>query len=210
MVLHRNEIRRDKAQQPPVTPGSSGRLAVVLATCLVVYLCLPACSAPKRVYQQPRTSPAEGGSREEPDNAATDIQVVPSEETATDPYQTKGMQAASLAMAQIGKPYRYGGHSPLGFDCSGLVMYVYGLVDVILPRTAAEQAERGHRVSLSGAEPGDLIFFEVNGGSVSHVGIYVGDGMFVHAPNSGQTVQQERVDSAWWRQRLVEVRRLVP
>ena len=101
-------------------------------------------------------------------------------------------------------------HSPQGVDCSGLVMYVYGLVDVILPRTAAEQAERGHRVSLSTAAPGDLIFFEVNGSSISHVGIYVGDGMFVHAPNSGQTVQQERVDSAWWRQRLVEVRRLVP
>jgi murein DD-endopeptidase len=135
---------------------------------------------------------------------------VPPEETAADPYQTKGMQAASLAMAQIGRPYRYGGHSPEGFDCSGLVMYVYGLVDILLPRTAAEQANRGRSVSLAAAEPGDLIFFKINGSSVSHVGIFVGDSMFIHAPNSGQAVQQERITDAWWRQRLVDVRRIVP
>jgi cell wall-associated NlpC family hydrolase len=182
--------------------------AILPVTCLLALGWLPACSAPKRVYQQP--PPTATGQRSEPDDTAADIQVVPPEETATDPYQTTGMQVASLAMAQIGRPYRYGGHSPAGFDCSGLTMYVYGLVDILLPRTAADQARRGRPVSLAAAEPGDLLFFHIDGGSVSHVGIFVGDGMFVHAPNSGQVVQQEKVTHTWWRQRLVDVRRIVP
>ncbi len=171
---------------------------------------LPGCSAPKRVYRQP--PPSIGKAEQSPaatDNA-TQIKIVPEQEVASDPYQSKGMQAASLAMAQIGQPYQYGGNSPSGFDCSGLVMYVYGLLDVFLPRTAEEQASRGRSVSLTEAAPGDLLFFQIDGRRISHVGIFAGDDVFVHAPGSGSSVQSERVTNDWWRERLVDVRRILP
>ena len=134
---------------------------------------------------------------------------LPSWDTTTAQYQAAGMQASSLALAQTGRPYRYGGSNPSGFDCSGLVMYVYGLVDVDMPRTVLDQVRIGREISLIDALPGDLLFFRIDGSRISHVGIYAGDGVFVHAPHSGQVVEQETLSSSWWRERLVAVRRIV-
>ena len=184
-------------------------MALSLTLSLLIAI-LPGCSAPKRVYRQPPRSTGEAEQPPARDDNATQIQIVPEHEVLSDPYQSKGMQAASLAMAQIGQPYQYGGNSPSGFDCSGLVMYVYGLLDVPLPRTAEEQAARGRSVSLAEAAPGDLLFFRIDGRRVSHVGIFAGDDVFVHAPSSGSSVQSESVTNGWWRERLVDVRRIVP
>jgi cell wall-associated NlpC family hydrolase len=99
-----------------------------------------------------------------------------------------------LALAQVGKPYRFGGAAPeRGFDCSGLVRYVIGLVYVMPPRTAAKQARTGAAIRRDGLRPGDILAFGV-GDSITHVGIYVGDRKFVHASSVAGRVIVSRVD----------------
>lgn len=96
-----------------------------------------------------------------------------------------GQRAAELAEKELGVPYRYGGASPSGFDCSGLVFYVYHALGVNVPRTALLQHEAAKSVAKKDLRPGDLVFFYT---SVDHVGIYVGNNEFVHAPSTGKTV----------------------
>ena len=99
-----------------------------------------------------------------------------------------------LAQDQVGVPYVYGGRTPQGFDCSGLVYYVYGKVGVSLPRTAAAQYDRTRRVAEKDLKPGDLVFFLDAG----HVGIYVGDGWFIHAPETGKPVEGAWLNVGYW------------
>ncbi len=115
------------------------------------------------------------------------------------------------AISLVGTPYRYGGNTPEGgFDCSGLVNYVYrDMLDLRLPRTSRELAAmQGPRIAPDRLASGDLVFFG-SGGTVSHVGIYVGEGRFVHAPSSGGTVRLDRLDGSWWRDHYSGARRLL-
>jgi cell wall-associated NlpC family hydrolase len=117
-------------------------------------------------------------------------------------------RAATFAVSMVGKPYRTGGAAPsTGFDCSGLVQFSFWQAGVRLPRRTDEQREAGGRVRVSNLRPGDLVFFDLDGRRNSHVGIYVGNGQFVHAPSTGKRVRKDRVDSPYWRKRLSEVRR---
>lgn len=113
------------------------------------------------------------------------------------------------ALGQIGRPYRYGGTSPEGFDCSGLVQYVYRQAGISLPRSAREQFEVGREIDLDEAEPGDLLFYRFNGGKIDHVAVYVGDGRAVHAPSSGRQVLVAGVQQKYWLQRFVGARRVL-
>ena len=115
------------------------------------------------------------------------------------------------AISLVGTPYRYGGNTPEGgFDCSGLVNYVYrDMLDLRLPRSSRELAAvQGPRISPERLASGDLVFFGSDG-TVSHVGIYVGEGRFVHAPSSGGTVRLDRLDGSWWRDHYSGARRLL-
>jgi len=106
-----------------------------------------------------------------------------------------GERAATLATRLIGAPYRSGGSTPDGFDCSGLVAYVYRELGVALPRTAAEQRAALGRVPAAALAPGDLVFFSP---PADHVGIYLGGGEFVHAPGTGRAVERARLDSPYF------------
>lgn len=114
------------------------------------------------------------------------------------------------AIALVGTPYRYGGNTPEGgFDCSGLVAYVYrDVAGIVLPRTAEEiSGIDAPKVGRDRLESGDLVFFHHSRG-VSHVGIYVGEGRFVHAPNEGGTVRLDRLDDAYWREHYAGAKRI--
>ncbi len=115
------------------------------------------------------------------------------------------------AIGLIGTPYRYGGNTPdSGFDCSGLVRYVYAQGgSVNLPRTTREQwSARGKSIDFEHMAPGDLVFF-AQSKTVDHVGIYVGDGRFVHAPSSGGTVRIDSIERGYWPRHFKGAKRVI-
>jgi murein DD-endopeptidase len=119
--------------------------------------------------------------------------------------------AAEVAQRMIGRPYKRRGASPAGFDCSGLVVYSYGEAGVGgLPRTASSLERVSRPVSLRELEPGDLLFFRLNGRKTSHVAIYVGDQAFVHAPSPGRRVERVSFDHVYWSEHLGRAGRLAP
>jgi peptidoglycan DL-endopeptidase CwlO len=103
------------------------------------------------------------------------------------PHPTLSERAVRLARRQLGVPYVYGGASPGGFDCSGLVMWVYGRLGIALPHNAAALFGIGRPVSPAHLRPGDLVFFH----GLGHVGIYIGHGRMIHAPQTGERVEIE-------------------
>ncbi|MCM8709644.1 NlpC/P60 family protein [Clostridium sp. SYSU_GA19001] len=100
-----------------------------------------------------------------------------------------GSDIVAFAYKFEGTPYRWGGTTPAGFDCSGFTQYVYRAFGVSLPRTAAAQASVGTPVSFDQLQPGDLVFFKRSGRPIHHVGIYVGNGTYIHSPQSGDVVK---------------------
>ncbi|MDP3859644.1 MAG: C40 family peptidase [Stagnimonas sp.] len=115
------------------------------------------------------------------------------------------------ALAQVGKPYRYGGAGPDAFDCSGLVQYVYSQSGLRLPRTTGALFRSGHAVDPDEARTGDLLFyrFEDKKPEPTHVVVYLGDGEAVHAPVSGGAVRATRIDIPAFQKRLVGARRVL-
>ena len=108
-----------------------------------------------------------------------------------------------MALAQIGTPYRYGGETPAeGFDCSGLVQYSYGATGHRVPRTARAQRAAARGTPHGQLRPGDLVFFEIGTAKSPHVGIYLGEERFLHAPSSGGHVRIDRLDSNYWRRQF--------
>jgi len=123
-----------------------------------------------------------------------------------------GTRVVGTAMAQLGVAYRYGGSSPTqGFDCSGLVFYVYGQQGIAVPRTAMQQFSAATPIREPDLQPGDLVFFRLEGprSEVSHVGIYSGQRRFVHAPQSGRRVSEASLDDEFYRERLAGYGRLL-
>ncbi|MFA5940352.1 MAG: C40 family peptidase [Sinimarinibacterium sp.] len=113
------------------------------------------------------------------------------------------------ALGQVGRPYRYGGATPEGFDCSGLVQYVFAQAGIRMPRTTLEQHEVGDEIDENDVEPGDLLFYRFDRGRVDHVAIYLGEGQAIHAPASGRAVIVAAVDLPYWRKHFVEAVRVL-
>lgn len=167
------------------------------AAALALALCglLAACGGGKETVRRtpPPSQPARVWPHVDPDNPEAANAVL--------------MRAFSL----VGTPYRYGGNTPEGgFDCSGLVNYVYrDMLALNLPRTSRDLAGyQGPRIDPLRLAAGDLVFFG-SAGNVSHVGIYVGEGRFVHAPSSGGTVRLDRLDGPYWRDHYSGAKRIL-
>jgi cell wall-associated NlpC family hydrolase len=162
--------------------------APVLYAVLALSMTLAACSAPQRRPQRTAHAPAwRHGSA-----TANDILF--------------------RAIALVGTPYRYGGNTPdAGFDCSGLVDYVFSdVAGIALPRTADDIGRiDAPDVGRGDLQSGDLVFFHPRGRRISHVGIYVGEGRFVHAPNEGGTVRLDRLDDPYWRDHFSFAKRVL-
>jgi cell wall-associated NlpC family hydrolase len=127
----------------------------------------------------------------------------------TGPISEERAEALLQTLLALGVDYRYGGGSPdSGFDCSGLVAHVFReAYGIELPHNARAQSEFGVRVSLSELRAGDLVFYNTQRSPFSHVGIYLGDGRFVHAPSSGKQVRVDRLDARYWQAHLSAIRR---
>ncbi len=120
-----------------------------------------------------------------------------------------GERIAATARAQLGRPYRYGGQGPDAFDCSGLVLFSHSAHGIAVPRTTADQYRAAAPVPERRLIAGDLLFFRFEGQrKVNHVAIYLGDGRFVHAPQTGRPVELRRLDDPGYRRSLVAAGRL--
>ncbi len=164
-------------------------LPILLATLLLSVAC---------------ASPPSGGSSQPAQRAAAESVPADSGSVST------RAAVVNAALEMVGVPYRYGGSSPRGFDCSGLVIYSYDRAGLPgLPHSAARLAELSHPVALDELEPGDLMLFELVGKKPSHVGIYLGNQKFVHAPSSGGRVEVVNFDHIYWRRHIAKAGRLI-
>lgn len=120
-----------------------------------------------------------------------------------------GDLVAVEAKSLVGSPYRYGGRGPKVFDCSGLTSYVYARHGYKLPRRAKDQVTSGRWVPRKRLKPGDLVFFKVSWYGSYHVGIFLGDGRFVHAPRTGKRVEVQRLDNGYYKKRYYTARRVI-
>lgn len=120
-------------------------------------------------------------------------------------------EALIYALSLIGVKYRYGGNTAeTGFDCSGFIRHVFAETRALtLPRSSYAMSKLGERIEQDNLQPGDLVFYNTLKRSFSHVGLYLGDGRFVHAPSRGKTVEIVDMDDTYWRRRFNGARRLV-
>jgi len=116
-------------------------------------------------------------------------------------------KAADTALTMVGRPYKYRGDSPAGFDCSGLVRYSYLAAGVNVPHGTKALRKATHFISYHDIQKGDLLFFLQEGKKYSHVGIYMTDNLFVHAPSAGKAVRIDTLLDPFWKKQFLEARR---
>ncbi|KRB89127.1 C40 family peptidase [Noviherbaspirillum sp. Root189] len=126
-------------------------------------------------------------------------------------FTNRASELAMQAMSMIGIRYKYGGNAPeSGLDCSGLVRYVFRKTSgTELPRTSEEISRVGEKIDSADLQPGDLVFYNTLRRGFSHVGIYLGDNKFIHAPRAGAEVRVERMDIGYWKKRFNGARRII-
>lgn len=175
-------------------PWRVARHVLLGATILLLAACASSARRPEPTYKDSRSSLADLPARAPSGNTGTANDVL------------------FRAIALVGTPYRWGGNTPDGgFDCSGLVDYIYrNAAGLMLPHSSREMSQlNGQQVrQMTDLVSGDLVFFGGNG-SISHVGVYVGKGRFVHAPNSGGTVRLDDIDGPYWRDHFAFGKRLL-
>lgn len=146
--------------------------------------------------------------------ADTPAPAEPAPETASSlgSYGSAAQELINQGMEYLGIRYRFGGNSPeTGLDCSGLVQNVFrNALGLDLPRAARDMARVGDKVGMKDLKPGDLVFFNTMRKAFSHVGIYMGDGRFLHAPSSGGEVRIDEMSQSYWAKRFNGARRMVP
>lgn len=166
--------------------GNLRALLLTVAVSLVLAACGSLPTQPTQMPTQPETAPV------------TPPTAVPPQDEAT----TTKSRIPVIARKFLGVPYIYGGATPTGFDCSGLVQYTFRQLGIEVPRTTLEQFSIAWPTDLAQLQPGDLLFFRLNSKDVSHVAIYFGDQQFIHAPATGRAVSISSLNNPFWRDRL--------
>jgi cell wall-associated NlpC family hydrolase len=176
------------------------------ALIVIAALCLQACAT---LPQQPISQPYP--LTESPYSKPKPIPGSPAE-TSSSTSRTMTEEIVMRALSHLGVRYRYGGSNPKsGFDCSGFIRWVFRDASLgVLPRSSYDMARmNAPSIKPDNLVPGDLLFFKINGKRISHVGLYVGDNRFVHAPSRGGRVRIDELADRYWRQRYVGAKRLI-
>lgn len=170
---------------------------LALATCLLL--------ASSLLFAAPEDDPATGNKR-----ATEKLYLIQLGDQVKTSVSEKTNLMLGQAMTLLGVPYKRGGGSAeTGFDCSGFVRHIYETsVGRLLPRRAEEQAVATEKIDRSELNPGDLVFFNTMRRTFSHVGIYIGDGKFIHAPSAGKAVRVDDLRAAYWTKRFTGARRV--
>jgi cell wall-associated NlpC family hydrolase len=189
--------------------GLPARLLVAIPA--LVFLALAGCSfKPVRTEPDVNANVALTQTDQDADASAVPAQPDPDADVGAEPRQADpdvGADAARYALEMVGTPYRYGGKTPKGFDCSGLVLYSYALAGKQLPVNLGGQRAASRPVPRKQVRPGDLLFFDLTDEGRSHVGLYIGGGKFVHAPSRGKLVSTASLSNPYWRRHFAGARR---
>ena len=171
-------------------PGKRGQTSIITIAFVLICGCAsspPPRSTPSPPFDSPSAIPAQP--RWEGSGGAAGL-------------RTRGEEVADLALGLRGVPYRYGGATHAGFDCSGLVFFSHRQLGLTVPRTSRDQADGARQIRESKLRRGDLVFFRIGSRQVNHVGIYIGDRRFVHAPGAGKPVTVNSLDDEYYAQRF--------
>ena len=196
-----------------VAPFGRIRPARVLVMCAVVAFssaCATRGGVPRPFPGAPTAARPEVPVAGDTADAGGAVDTLPVPSTPEQRGDAYGRAIAQYAMNFRGVPYRLGGSDPDGFDCSGLVQYVFAQYGIVIPRIVEEQWEVGKKIKSENVQPGDLLFFNTKGRGhdVSHVAIAIGGDSFVHAPNSTGVVRVETLWSSYWGSRYIGARRI--
>jgi len=177
------------------------KILIVLTAAALASACASSGANRPRPFPTPAGSSAPAPAAPAPTPATP---VAPRAELPQD--QDQALIATALSFR--GTPYRNGGSDPTGFDCSGFTQWVFAQHGIALPREAEQQFKVGEKIKQDDLKPGDLVFFQTESRGASHVGIFVADDQFVHAPSSRGVVRVEYVNSTYWGRRFVGARRV--